>query len=118
MNTLLMNIATVKKTRGKKRKICMIPLIYYDFKEKLCENIMNHDFLMSHNSKLFANLSKIFRERRESICCFLHEKYSYSVTTRSGGVNYVSFSEMMQREENQKIKEIKKTIHKKFPQPF
>ena len=92
----------------------MIPLIYHDFEEKLCENIMNHDFLMSYNLKLFANFSKIFRERRESICCFLHDKYSYSVRTHSGGVNYVFLS----REENQKMKEIKKKIHKKFPQPF
>ena len=96
----------------------MIPLIYHDFEEKLCENIVNHDFLMSYNLKLFANFSKIFCDRRESICCFLHDEYSYSVRTCSGGVNYVFLSEMTQREENQKMREIKKKIHKKFLQPF
>ena len=93
--------------------MCTIPGDFNEFELKLHDHILGYDYLKKYREKLYPLLLQIFRQKKDCVCCFLHQEYEnkgshwWDGTTWSVSVSEsVRYNEKLQRDQQKKKKEL------------
>ena len=64
-----------KKVR--KCQMCTIPIIFSDFEMDVDNNMFDVDFLNDYYSKVCFQSNQLFEEKKDAVCCFLHQVFAH-----------------------------------------
>ena len=49
----------------------------FQFEKVIYNNMFHADFLFCYYDKVVFQLKRLFQEKKDAVCCFLHDEYSY-----------------------------------------
>lgn len=74
--------------------MCIVLMMFCDYKNNIYNNMFDVEFLYCYYPKISIQLNQLFDEKKDAICCFLHQEFEYKVRDpRSGKAWSIPMSE-------------------------
>ena len=55
--------------------MCRIPNIFDEIEKNIYDDVLGYNFLEKYHQQLYPLLLQIFVQKKDCICCFLHQEY-------------------------------------------